>query len=96
MICDEGLDNVLERHRILASATRSGVAAIGLELFVAPPDPSVPRPAETLRYPPEAPATIPPPVDGPEPTGPIEGPAAGLAQLVAARRDRHLPLRVDE
>jgi serine---pyruvate transaminase len=33
MIEAEGLENVFERHRILARATRAGVAALGLELY---------------------------------------------------------------
>jgi serine---pyruvate transaminase len=33
MIEQEGLDDVMARHRLLASATRAGAAAIGLELF---------------------------------------------------------------
>jgi aspartate aminotransferase-like enzyme len=33
MIEDEGLENVLARHQILARATRAGVAAIGLDLY---------------------------------------------------------------
>jgi serine---pyruvate transaminase len=33
LIAEEGLDNVLARHQILARATRAGVAAIGLDLF---------------------------------------------------------------
>ena len=33
MIEEEGLENVFERHRVLARATRAGVAGIGLELF---------------------------------------------------------------
>jgi aspartate aminotransferase-like enzyme len=33
MIEQEGLDDVMARHRLLASATRTGAAAIGLELF---------------------------------------------------------------
>ena len=33
LIEEEGLDNVLARHDLLARATRAGVAAIGLELF---------------------------------------------------------------
>ncbi|HVL96366.1 MAG TPA: alanine--glyoxylate aminotransferase family protein [Solirubrobacteraceae bacterium] len=33
MIEDEGLENVLERHRVLARATRAGAAALGLEIF---------------------------------------------------------------
>ena len=33
MIDEEGLENVFERHRLLASATRAGVAALGLEIF---------------------------------------------------------------
>jgi serine---pyruvate transaminase len=33
MIEQEGLDNVMGRHRLLARATRAGVAAMGLELF---------------------------------------------------------------
>jgi aspartate aminotransferase-like enzyme len=33
LIEQEGLDDVLARHRILARATRAGVAAMGLELF---------------------------------------------------------------
>src|SRR4051794_19449437 len=33
LIEQEGLDDVLARHRILAGATRAGVAAMGLELF---------------------------------------------------------------
>jgi serine---pyruvate transaminase len=33
LIEDEGLDNVLARHQLLARATRAGVAAMGLDLF---------------------------------------------------------------
>jgi aspartate aminotransferase-like enzyme len=33
LIEEEGLDNVMARHRLLAQATRAGVAALGLELF---------------------------------------------------------------
>jgi aspartate aminotransferase-like enzyme len=33
MIQEEGLDNVLARHHLLARATRAGVAAIGLDVF---------------------------------------------------------------
>jgi aspartate aminotransferase-like enzyme len=33
MIADEGLDNVLARHALLARATRAGAAALGLELY---------------------------------------------------------------
>jgi serine---pyruvate transaminase len=33
MIEDEGLDNVMARHQLLARATRAGVAAMGLDLF---------------------------------------------------------------
>ena len=33
LIEQEGLDNVLARHQLLARATRAGVAAMGLELF---------------------------------------------------------------
>ena len=33
MIEDEGLDNVMARHQLLARATRAGVAGIGLDLF---------------------------------------------------------------
>jgi aspartate aminotransferase-like enzyme len=33
LIEQEGLDNVLARHRLLARATRAGAAAIGLELY---------------------------------------------------------------
>src|SRR5688500_7585950 len=33
MIEEEGLENVFERHRILARATRAGVAALGLEIY---------------------------------------------------------------
>jgi serine---pyruvate transaminase len=33
LIEQEGLDDVLARHRILARATRAGIAAMGLELF---------------------------------------------------------------
>jgi serine---pyruvate transaminase len=33
MIEEEGLDDVMTRHRLLARATRAGVAAMGLELF---------------------------------------------------------------
>jgi serine---pyruvate transaminase len=33
LIEDEGLDNVLARHALLARATRAGVAGLGLELF---------------------------------------------------------------
>jgi aspartate aminotransferase-like enzyme len=33
LILEEGLDNVLARHQLLARATRAGVAAMGLELF---------------------------------------------------------------
>ncbi len=33
MICAEGIGNVLKRHALLATATREGVKALGLELF---------------------------------------------------------------
>jgi aspartate aminotransferase-like enzyme len=33
LIQEEGLDDVMARHRLLARATRAGVAAMGLELF---------------------------------------------------------------
>jgi aspartate aminotransferase-like enzyme len=33
MIEDEGLEGVMDRHKLLARATRAGVAAMGLELF---------------------------------------------------------------
>jgi aspartate aminotransferase-like enzyme len=33
MIETEGLDNVMDRHRLLARATRAGVAAMGLDVF---------------------------------------------------------------
>jgi serine---pyruvate transaminase len=33
LIAEEGLDNVLARHQILARATRAGIAAMGLDLF---------------------------------------------------------------
>jgi len=33
MLKEEGMENVWERHRILADATRAGVKALGLELF---------------------------------------------------------------
>jgi aspartate aminotransferase-like enzyme len=33
LIADEGLDDVLARHSVLARATRAGVAAIGLDLY---------------------------------------------------------------
>jgi aspartate aminotransferase-like enzyme len=33
LIEEEGLENVLARHRVLAAATRAGVRAMGLELF---------------------------------------------------------------
>lgn len=33
LILEEGLENVLARHALLARATRAGVAALGLELF---------------------------------------------------------------
>jgi serine---pyruvate transaminase len=33
LIEQEGLDDVMARHRLLARATRAGVAAMGLELF---------------------------------------------------------------
>jgi serine---pyruvate transaminase len=33
LIAEEGLDNVLARHQILARATRAGAAAMGLDLF---------------------------------------------------------------
>ena len=33
MIEEEGLENVFERHRLLARATRAGVAALGLEIY---------------------------------------------------------------
>jgi aspartate aminotransferase-like enzyme len=33
MIAEEGLDNVLARHHLLARATRAGVAAMGLDVF---------------------------------------------------------------
>jgi len=36
-IMDEGLENVLARHARLAEATRSGVKALGLELFASSP-----------------------------------------------------------
>jgi aspartate aminotransferase-like enzyme len=38
LIEQEGLDDVLARHRLLARATRAGVAAMGLELFGDPDD----------------------------------------------------------
>ncbi|HEX4625214.1 MAG TPA: alanine--glyoxylate aminotransferase family protein [Solirubrobacteraceae bacterium] len=38
LIEEEGLDNALARHDLLARATRAGVAAIGLELFGDPDD----------------------------------------------------------
>ncbi len=37
MMRDEGLENVIKRHAVLAEATRAGVKAVGLELF-APPE----------------------------------------------------------
>lgn len=37
MIKEEGLEQVLQRHAILASATRKGVEALGLELFAEVP-----------------------------------------------------------
>ena len=37
MIREEGLENVIDRHAMLAKATRAGAAALGLELF-APPE----------------------------------------------------------
>ena len=37
MIKEEGLEKILQRHAIIASATRSGVEAIGLELFAEVP-----------------------------------------------------------
>jgi len=37
MIKEEGLDKILLRHKVLASATRAGVEAIGLELFAESP-----------------------------------------------------------
>jgi aspartate aminotransferase-like enzyme len=37
MIKEEGLDKILKRHAILASATRAGIKAIGLELFAEAP-----------------------------------------------------------
>ncbi len=37
LIREEGLDNVIRRHSVLAEATRAGVVAMGLELF-APPE----------------------------------------------------------
>src|SRR2546429_547363 len=40
MIFDEGLEEVFERHAILARATRAGIEAIGLERF-GPDDPDV-------------------------------------------------------
>jgi aspartate aminotransferase-like enzyme len=33
LIAEEGLENVLARHALLARATRAGAAALGLELF---------------------------------------------------------------
>jgi aspartate aminotransferase-like enzyme len=38
MIEAEGLDNTFERHRLLARATRAGIAALGLELYGDPDD----------------------------------------------------------
>ena len=37
MIKEEGLEKILQRHAIIASATRAGVEAIGLELFAEVP-----------------------------------------------------------
>ena len=37
MIKEEGLEKILQRHAIMASATRAGVEAIGLELFAEVP-----------------------------------------------------------
>lgn len=37
MIKEEGLEKILQRHTIMASATRAGVEAIGLELFAEVP-----------------------------------------------------------
>jgi len=37
MIREEGLERILRRHAVLASATRAGVEAIGLELFAEAP-----------------------------------------------------------
>ena len=37
MIKEEGLERILRRHAVLASATRAGVEAIGLELFAEAP-----------------------------------------------------------
>ncbi|MDD5455156.1 MAG: alanine--glyoxylate aminotransferase family protein [Candidatus Ratteibacteria bacterium] len=37
MIQDEGLENVLKRHAVMAEATRQAVKALGLEIFASPP-----------------------------------------------------------
>jgi len=37
MLREEGIENVWERHRLLADATRAGVKALGLELFAKRP-----------------------------------------------------------
>lgn len=37
IICGEGLENVLRRHRLLAQATRQAVKALGLRLFASHP-----------------------------------------------------------
>ena len=37
MLKKEGLENVIERHKTLASATRAGIKALGLELFAEKP-----------------------------------------------------------
>ena len=41
MISDEGIDNSVRRHSLLASATRAGVKALGLKLFAEHPANSV-------------------------------------------------------
>jgi hypothetical protein len=64
----------------------------GLELHVAPPDPSVPRPTEALRYPPAHPTVVAPPIALSSDPELVDGPAGSLARLVAARRtSRHRP-----
>jgi aspartate aminotransferase-like enzyme len=37
LINDEGLENVLKRHAVMAEATRQAVKALGLEIFASPP-----------------------------------------------------------
>ncbi|MEW6661029.1 MAG: pyridoxal-phosphate-dependent aminotransferase family protein [Bacillota bacterium] len=50
MIFEEGLEQVLERHRVIAKALRAGIRAMGLELYV--PDEWASATVTTVKYPP--------------------------------------------